>query len=116
MFKAIRIFILLIILATVIQQTFLDKADLDWKSNFYVAVYPVNADDSSEVGTYIKSLTRQDFEPMAAYFAQEGARYSVSKSRPIEVQLGEIVSEAPPAPPTDGSVLSTILWSLKFRP
>ncbi len=115
MFKAIRIFILLIILATVIQQTFLDKADLDWKSNFYVAVYPVNADDSSEVGTYIKSLTRQDFEPMAAYFAQEGARYSVSKSRPIEVQLGDIVSEAPPAPPTDGSVLSTILWSLKFR-
>ena len=115
MFKKVRIFILLFILATVIQQTFLDKADLDWKNNFYVAVYPVNADDSSEVGTYIKSLTRQDFEPMAAYFAQEGARYHVSKSRPIEVQLGDIVREVPPAPPTDGNVLSTILWSLKFR-
>ncbi len=115
MFKAIRIFILLIILATVTQQTFLDKADLDWKNNFYVAVYPVNADGSSEVGTYIKSLSRQDFEPMAAYFAQEGARYGVNKSRPIEVQLGNVISEVPAAPPADGSMLSTILWSLKFR-
>ena len=115
MFKAIRIFILLIILATVIQQTFLDKADLDWKHNFYVAVYPANADGSAQVAAYIKTLTREDFEPMAAYFAQEGARYNVAKSRPVEVQLGDTVTEIPPAPPTDGSLLSTIFWSLKFR-
>lgn len=44
MWKKIRIFILLLVLGTVLQQTFLDKADLDWKDNFYVAVYPVNAD------------------------------------------------------------------------
>lgn len=115
MFKAARIFILLIILATVIQQTFLDKADLDWKDNFYVAVYPVNADGSSEVGAYIKTLTRDDFEPMAAYFAEEGARYNLAKSRPVEVQLGAVVQDIPPAPPTNGSLLSTVIWSLKFR-
>jgi hypothetical protein len=115
MFKVIRIFILLIILGTVIQQTFLDKADLDWKDNFYVAVYPVNADGSSEVASYIKTLTRDDFETMAEYFAEEGARYNLGMRRPVEVQLGEVVNEIPPAPPTDGSVLSTIIWSLKFR-
>ncbi len=61
MFKTIRIFVLLIILATVTQQIFLDKADLDWKDNFYVAVYPVNADGSDEVASYIKTLTRDEF-------------------------------------------------------
>lgn len=115
MFKTIRIFILLIIFGTVAQQTFLDKADLDWKDNFYVAVYPVNADASSEVGAYINTLSREDFEPMAAYFAEEGARYNLGLRRPVEVQLGDVVSEVPPAPPNGGSVFSTMIWSLKFR-
>lgn len=115
MWRILRISILLLILATVVQQTFLDKADLDWKDNFYVAVYPVNADASSEVGAYIKTLTREDFEPMAEYFAEEGARYNVGMRRPVEVQLGDVVNEIPPAPPTDGSILSTMIWSLKFR-
>lgn len=115
MFKKIRIFVLLMIFATVVQQTFLDKADLDWKDNFYVAVYPINANSSSEVGAYIKSLTRDDFEQMAEYFAEEGARYNLGMRRPVEVQLGDVVNEIPPAPPQDGSVLNTIIWSLKFR-
>jgi len=90
MWRILRISILLLILATVAQQTFLDKADLDWKDNFYVAVYPVNADASDEVGAYIKTLTRDDFEPMAEYFAEEGARYNLGMRRPIEAQLGDI--------------------------
>lgn len=115
MFKAIRIFLLLVILATAIQQTFLEKAALEWKHNFYVAVYPINADGSSEVARYIKTLTRADFEPMAEYFAEEGARYKLGIRRPVEVQLGDIVSEIPPAPPIDRNILNTMMWSLKFR-
>ena len=115
MFKAIRIFILLVVFATVAQQSFSDKADLDWKDNFYVAVYPINADFSAEVSAYLKTLKRDDFEPVAAYFAEEGARYNIGLRRPIEVQLGEVVNEVPPAPPIGGSVLETIIWSLKFR-
>lgn len=120
MWKKIRIFILLIILATVVQQTFLDKADLDWKDNFYVAVYPVNADAnnaeaSTEVNAYLKSLKRDDFEPLAEYFATEGARYGLNLRRPVEVQLGDAVNEIPPAPPTNRSMVDTIVWSLKFR-
>jgi hypothetical protein len=115
MFKKIRIFLLLIIFATVVQQTVLDKADLSWKDNFYVAVYPVNADGSDEVANYIKTLTRDDFEPIADYFAEEGARYNLGLRRPVEVQLGDVVSEVPAAPPISGSAFSTMLWSLKFR-
>lgn len=115
MWKKIRIFILLVILAGVIQQTFLDKADLDWKDNFYVAVYPVNADASVEAGAYIKTLKREDFEPVVEYFATESERYNLGMRHPVEVQLGDIVEKTPPAPPKDGSVLGSIIWSLKFR-
>lgn len=115
MWKKLRIFVLLIILATVIQQTFLDKADLEWKHDLYVAVYPINADGSSEVASYIKTLTRDDFEPLVEYYAEEGARYDVGLRHPIEVQLGVAVDEVPPAPPNGGSIMSTMLWSLKFR-
>lgn len=115
MFKVIRIFILLIILGTVIQQTFLDKADLNWKHDFYAVVYPVNADGSGEVASYIKTLTRDDFAPLVEFYAEEGARYNVALRHPIEVQLGDIVNEVPPAPPQNGSLLSTVIWSLKFR-
>jgi len=115
MWKILRIFILLVILGTVVQQSFLDKADLSWKHNFYVALYPVNADGSSAVADYIKTLTKDDFEHMETYFAEEGVRYNLGMSRPIAVELGEVVTEIPPAPPNNGSILQTMLWSLKFR-
>ncbi len=115
MWKKIRIIILLLIFTTVAQQTWLEQADLSWKDNFYVAVYPINADGSEQVSAYLRSLTREDFEPMAEYFAQEAAPYNLGLRRPIEVQLGAQVADIPPAPPSDGSVLGSIIWSLKFR-
>lgn len=115
MWKKIRIFLLLIILGTVAQQSFLDAADLGWKDNFYVAIYPINANGSAEVNAYIKNLTRDNFEPVAQYFADEAARYKLGMRRPIELQLGDEISKIPPAPPENSSLLSTVFWSLKFR-
>ncbi|MDP1754304.1 MAG: hypothetical protein Q8K80_02090 [Methylotenera sp.] len=115
MWRHLRIIILLLILATVVQQTWLDKADLAWKHNLYVAVYPVNADGSEKVSAYLRTLSREDFEPVAEYFAEESAQYKLGLRRPIELQLGAQVEDVPPEPPANGSVLSTIIWSLKFR-
>ncbi|NOU41931.1 MAG: hypothetical protein HOO85_11765 [Methylotenera sp.] len=115
MWRHLRIIILLLILATVVQQTWLDKADLAWKRNLYVAIYPVNADGSEKVSAYLRTLTREDFEPVAEYFAEESAQYKLGLRRPIELQLGAQVEDIPPEPPANGSVLSTIIWSLKFR-
>lgn len=113
--QKIRVIILLLILATVVQQNWLEKSSLSWKDNFYVAVYPVNADNSAKVSDYLRTLTRADFEPVAAYFASEAERYHLGLRRPIEVQLGTQVTDIPPAPPNDASALGTIVWSLKFR-
>jgi len=115
MWRNFRIIVLLLILAAVVQQTWLDKADLEWKRNMYVAIYPVNADGSAKVSAYLRTLTREDFEPIAEYFAEEAEPYGLGMRRPIEIQLGAQVDEVPPELPTDGRVFSTILWSLKFR-
>jgi hypothetical protein len=113
--QKVRVIVLLLILATVLQQAWLDKADLAWKDNFYVAVYPVNADNSAKVSDYLRTLTRADFEPVAEYFASEAEPYHLGLRRPIEVQLGAQVSDVPPAPPRGGGVFGTVIWSLKFR-
>lgn len=115
MWRKLRIAILLLVLATVLQQAWFDKSDLDWKDNFYVAVYPVNADGSAKVSDYLRTLTRDDFEPIAEYFAEEAAQYQLSLRRPIELQLGAAVDEVPPAPPNDGNILNTMIWSLQFK-
>lgn len=115
MWRNLRIIILLLILATVVQQIWLDKADLAWRHNLYVAVYPVNADGSANVSAYLRTLTREDFEPVAEYFAEEAEQYQLGLRRPIELQLGGQVNEVPPEPPSKGGILSIMLWSLKFR-
>lgn len=115
MWKKIRVIILLLILVTVVQQTWLDKADLAWKHNLYVAVYPVNVDSSMKVSTYLHTLTREDFADVAEYFAKEAEPYHLGLRHPIELELGAEVMNTPPPPPVDSSVLDTIIWSLKFR-
>ena len=115
MWKWLRVFILLVVFATVAKQTLMDKADLDWKDNFYVTVYPVNADGSVQVTQYVQQLKADDFEPMEEFFATEAAKYNVGLRRPVEVQLGDVVQKIPPAPPKNGGFIPVIAWSLKFR-
>lgn len=115
MWKALRISVLLIILAVVAQQAFLEGADLDWKRTFRVVVYPVNVDRDDTVAAYIRSLRTKDFEPVAVFLAEEGARYQLELSSPVKVSLGSEVMDVPPEPPNEGSALSVAWWSLRFR-
>jgi len=115
MWRLLRIFTLLLILAVVVQQMFLDKADLSWNDNFYVALYPVNADGSERVERYIQTLNKRDFEGIESFFTEEAERYALGMRRPVAIQLGRAVKDVPPAPPSDGNTLKTMFWSLHFR-
>lgn len=115
MWKLLRISILLLILGIVIQQLLSDNADLEWQDNFYVALYPVNADGSERVSRYITTLTKDDFEPIERFFAEEAQRYRLMTQRPVVIELGDTVKQVPPSPPSEGNVFQTILWSLSFR-
>jgi len=115
MWKKIRIAILLLVLAVVALDTWRAKAQLDWQLPFNVVLYPINADGSTRVAAYLQTLTVQDFQPINDYFTLEATRHQLSLSRPITVQLGAPVRAVPPAPPSDGNLLSVIGWSLKMR-
>jgi hypothetical protein len=115
MWKTLRISVLLFVLFVVAQQALLEDAALDWKHGFRVRVYPVNVDRSDRVASYIRSLQTADFAPIATFIADEGASYQLGLDRPVEVSLGAQVEEAPPEPPKDGSGLSVVWWSLRFR-
>ena len=115
MWKALRIGVLLLILAFVAQRALQDSADLDWKRSFLVSVYPVNVDGDAGVAAYIRSLQTADFKPVEAFFAEEAAHHGVELTRPVELLLGAEMTDVPPEPPASDSALAATWWSLRFR-
>ena len=116
MFKAIRIGILLLILAFVGLSTWLTQArSTDWNNSLWVKVYPINADGSDISKNYIDKLKVEHFTDIEAFVAAEVSRYGKSISRPLRLELGEQVHEQPPQLDAATNMLGVMLWSLKMR-
>ena len=116
MFKAIRIFILLVILIAVAVSTHLSKArSTDWNNSLYIKIYPINADGSVEAEKYIADLEIDDFAAIEEFVQREIGRYGHTLDRPVRVSLGERIGEQPPLVGDPRSVLDVILWSLRIR-
>ena len=98
MWKKIRIFILLLILATVIQNQWLDKADKNWKKSIYVALYPINADGSVAADKTIQALKQDDFLESRDYLEVQSRYHGLTLYHPFEFRLGEPVNSLPPLP------------------
>jgi len=116
MFKAIRISILLLILVFVVLSTWLSAArSTDWNNTLWVKIYPINADGSELTGRYINSLEVRTFEGIESFVARETERYGKDISRPVRIELGEVIDEQPPALGGAGNVFSVMIWALKMR-
>jgi hypothetical protein len=116
MFKAIRIAILLMILAFVAIGTWLAQArSTDWNNSLWVKVYPINADDSDVVDRYIANLEVEDFAGIEDFVAREAARYGRTIDRPLRMELGREVHKQPPTVDPDDGVLGVMTWSLQLR-
>ncbi len=116
MFKAIRIFILLLILLAVAVSTWRAKtSSVEWKYTLPVNVYPINADGSAVSDDYLRSLTIEDFKPIETFMQQEAAHYGLSSNASIEIRLGKPIATLPPALPHDRGAFDVLLWSLKMR-
>ncbi|MFK8032208.1 MAG: hypothetical protein AB8G18_18420, partial [Gammaproteobacteria bacterium] len=112
----IRQFILLCILIMVAMSTWLARErSTDWNNTLWVAVFPINGDQSDSAAKYIDALDVDDFRPVEDFFQTELNRYGVTLDEPIHIDLRSELDERPPAPPTAGSVLSVIRWSLVMR-
>ncbi len=116
MFRAVRIVILLLILAFVGISAWLTQArSTDWNNSLWVKVYPINADGSTESEEYIATLAVDDFTGIATFIDREAKRYGKALDQPLRVELGRQVREQPPVIEPDSGVLDIMWWSLKMR-
>lgn len=116
MFKAFRIFILLLILVTVALSTWRAKTrSVEWKHTLPLNIYLINGDGSGVVADYLRGMTAADFKAIEIFMQEEAARYGHASRASVEIRLGGILASQPPQPPLHGSALENILWSLKMR-
>lgn len=115
-FKKLRILILLFILLVVAVSTWLTKMrTTSWEKPLVVAVYPINGDGSERSAAYIENLSRDTFKDIETFFRDEAEQFRLVLKQPVEIVLGPVLSERPPAPPKDRNVLGVMWWSLKIR-
>lgn len=116
MFKALRILILLVILAAVALGAWREKTrSVEWKHALPVNLYLINADKSEVTAAYLRGLTLENFQAIEKFMQDEANRYGRNQHASIELRLGGTLEEVPPVPPQGGSALDVILWSLKMR-
>ena len=115
-FRSVRITLLLLVLFFVAMNTWLTRLrSTDWNEPLWLVVYPVNGDGSAPTQKYIDTLDRGSFRAIESFLAREAARYGVTLREPVTIRLAPQPSGPPPSPPSDGSTLSVMLWSLKLR-
>ncbi|MGQ0577736.1 MAG: hypothetical protein ACT4PQ_02355 [Betaproteobacteria bacterium] len=116
MAKAIRIAVLLFVLATVAVGAWQTRSRTQsWKRTLDVVVYPVNGDRRDTTAEYIAALSNESFDSIRGFMRREAEGYKLGLVAPFDVFLGPQVSTRPPAPPKNRSTAGIIVWSLKLR-
>lgn len=115
MWRKLRIWILLFILATVGHRAWLETHDLAWDHSLDVTVYPINADKSDDVSAYIAHISVDQFLEVSEYLSEEAARYDLKLASPFQIRLGPTIENRPPQPPLNAAAVESIIWSLQFR-
>ena len=116
MARAIRIALLLFVLATVAVGAWHKRTLVQsWQRTLAVVVYPINGDRRDGTAAYMASLSSQSFASIAEFMRNEAQRYGLGLTSPLSVKLGPQVSTAPPHAPVGGNTLEIILWSLRLR-
>lgn len=115
-FRRLRILILLGLLAGAAGLSWLEQAMVRaWRVPLDVSVIPINGDGSRQAARAIAALEATDFDDIGAFMTREVARYGVALPQTVGVVLQPELQAIPPAPPRDGNVLKTMLWSLEMR-
>lgn len=116
MFRKIRIFLLLFILATVALGAWRSGNRLTaWEHSIHVALYPVAADDSPATAGYIGQLDADSVAEIGQWIEGESRRYGKGVLQPVVIRVAPPLTVRPPLPPTQPNALDAIVWSLKLR-
>jgi len=116
LFKTVRVFILLMILLGVALGSWLTgKRSTEWDSPLWIAIYPINADNSPVSQRYIDNLSLDDFSSIEEFITEEAREFNLALKKPFSVKLAPQVKSLPPEPPASGATWEIMLWSLKLR-
>jgi hypothetical protein len=116
MWKTLRIFVLLVVLATVAQSAWLGRSRaVSWRDPLRVAIFPINGDGSDASAKYLRALTKDSFHSVETYLDNEAARHDLGLRHPVEIDLAQPVTSLPPPAPRQASAVEAISWSLRMR-
>lgn len=116
MWKAIRIGFLLVVLAAVALQAWLDRVSTQsWQESLWVGIFPLNAEGTPQAQHYIEGLSMKDFADVEDFFVREAHRYGVKTDEPIHIELYPEGKQLPPALEPGAGPLGIAWWSLKLR-
>ena len=116
MWKSIRIFVLLVVLAAVALHTWLDRvATQSWQEPLWVGLFPLNADGSAQTGEYVAALGVKDFAAIEDFFGREGRRFGLPLEQPVHIELYPPGSKLPPSLDPSAGPIGAAWWSLKLR-
>jgi hypothetical protein len=112
----LRILILLLVLLIVSLSAWQDRyRSTRWREPLYVAVYPIEADESPVTQQYVANLDADRFKPIDRFFMREAARYRLSASEPVRTRLRVTLDARPPQRAPTAGLLATAWWSLQLR-
>jgi hypothetical protein len=87
-FKRFRIAILSLTLLIVAVNAYgIDRRFSTWETTLNVVIYPINADNGSEVEEYIDSLEKTDFVPIENFMREEAALCELILEKPVAIHL-----------------------------
>jgi hypothetical protein len=116
MFRAFRVVVLLLVLATVAQAAWLSRSRAaEWRSSLQVAVFPLVGDARPATAAYVARLEEARFDDIENFVEREARRWGITTLRPIEVSLGARIARLPPLPPAAAGPLDAIRFSLELR-
>lgn len=115
-FKIVRILILSIILLGVAVGSWLTgKRSTSWEQPLWIAIYPINADNTKNTQRYINQLTLDSFKSIEDFISEEAEEFNLPLKHPFTLKLAPQVDSIPPEPPKSGAAWEIALWSLKLR-
>lgn len=116
LWKLLRITLLLLVLAIVASQAWLDRiVTTEWRRPLWIGIFPLNADGSAVADRYVYDLTPAAFEGIERFFAREAQRYGLTVDRPVHIELYPVGAEKPPLLPAGAGRIATAWWSLRLR-
>lgn len=116
MWRLLRITLLLLVLAVVVSQTWLDRiTTTSWTRTLWIGIYPLNGDGSAAAEHYISALQPESFAEIERFYAREAQRFHIALDAPVHVEIYPRPRASPPLLAVGAGPLATVWWSLRLR-